>query len=75
LNEQNSWFGDEGVESMYLTSNAFIQFHSQDLEEITQEDRKFAENHGIPINSLVKSLILKIQDFKNRFLSYPDYPN
>jgi hypothetical protein len=45
LNEQNSWFGDEGVESMYLTSNAFIQFHSQDLEEITQEDRKFAENH------------------------------
>jgi hypothetical protein len=75
LNEQNSWFGDEGVESMYLTSNAFIQFHSQDLEEITQEDRKFAENHGIPINSLVKSLILKIQDFKNRFLPYPDYPN
>jgi len=74
LNEQNSWFGDEGVESMCLTSNAFIQFHSQDLEEITQ-DRKFAENHGIPINSLVKSLILKIQDFKNRFLPYPDYPN
>jgi len=74
LNKQNSWFDGEGVEDIYLTSNAFIQFHSQDLEEITQ-DRKFAENHGIPINSLVKSLILKIQDFKNRFLPYPDYPN
>ena len=75
MNEQNSWFGDEGVESMCLTSNAFIQFHLQDLDEISREDRNFAKKNGIPINSLVKSLILKIQDFKNRFLPYPDYPN
>jgi hypothetical protein len=75
LSEQKSWFGGKGVEDMYLTSNAFIQFHSQDLEEITQENLKFAENNGIPINSLVKSLKLRIEDFRSRFLPYPDYPN
>lgn len=58
---------------MYLTSNAFIQFHLQDLEEIRRQDRNYAK-HGIPINPLVKSLKSKIQGFKNRFLPYPDYP-
>jgi hypothetical protein len=74
LNKQNSWFEGEGVEGLYLTSNAFIQFHSQDLNEIKQENLKFAENHGIPINSLVKSLKLRIQDFQSHFLPYPKYP-
>jgi hypothetical protein len=46
---------------MYLTSNAFIQFHLQDLEEIRRQDRKYAKKHGIPINTLVKSLKSKIQ--------------
>jgi hypothetical protein len=75
LNEQNSWFDREGVETMYLTSNAFIQFHLQDLEEIRREDRNYAKKHDIPINSLVKSLKSKIIGFKNGFLPYPDYPN
>ena len=75
LNEQNSWFGGEGVEDLYLTSNAFIQFHLRDLDEISREDLNFAKQNGIPINSLVKSLKLKIQGFKDRFLPYPDYPN
>ena len=59
---------------MYLTSNAFIQFHLQDLEEIRRQDRNYAKKHDIPINPLVKSLKSKIQGFKNRFLTYPDYP-
>ena len=60
---------------MYLTSNAFIQFHLQDLEEIRRQDRNYAKKHDIPINPLVKSLKSNIQGFKNRFLPYPDYPN
>ena len=59
---------------MYLTSNAFIQFHLQDLEEIRRQDRNYEKKHDIPINPLVKSLKSKIQGFKNRFLPYPDYP-
>lgn len=56
---------------MYLTSNAFIQFHLQDLEEIRRQDRNYAKKHDTPINPLVKSLKSKIQGFKNRFLPYP----
>lgn len=48
---------------MYLTSNAFIQFHLQDLEEIRRQDRNYAK-HGIPINPLVKSLKSKIQGLR-----------
>ena len=48
---------------MYLTSNAFIQFHLQDLEEIRRQDRNYAK-HGIPINPLVKNLKSKIQGLR-----------
>ena len=57
-----------------MSSNAFIQFHLQDLKEIRRQDRNYAKKHDIPINPLVKSLKSKIQGFKNRFLPYPDYP-
>lgn len=46
---------------MYLTSNAFIQFHLQDLEEIRRQDRNYAKKHDIPINPLVKSLKSKFK--------------
>jgi|GEM_PF-1442411 len=74
LNEQHSMFEGEGEKNLYLTNNAMIQFYSQDLKEIDEEDLNYAKKYGVPIKSLVKDLITKIHDFKARFLPDPEYP-
>jgi hypothetical protein len=73
LNEQNSFDG-EGRDSIFISNNALIQIDADHLNDLKKEIRAYAENKiGISINKLASDLILRIKNFKVRFL--PDYPD
>jgi hypothetical protein len=73
LNEQNS-FDSEGRDSIFNTYNALIQIDADHLSDLKEEIRAYAENKiGISINKLASDLLLRIKNFKGRFL--PDYPD
>jgi hypothetical protein len=73
LNEQNS-FDSEGRDSIFNIYNALIQIDADHLSNLKEEIRAYAENKiGMSINKLTSDLILRIKNFKGRFL--PDYPD
>jgi hypothetical protein len=73
LSEQNS-FDSEGRDSIFNTYNALIQIDADHLSNLKKEIRAYAENKiGMSVNKLASDLILRIKNFKGRFL--PDYPD
>ncbi len=45
MNEQNSYAGIIGEDSIYDTYNALVQFDARDLKDLDEKDRNYAEKN------------------------------